>query len=194
MGSGKSAVADIIRQMGFAVLSADDVAREVVKPGTPGLGEVVADFGPDILDANGQLNRRILGQIVFQNPDRLRRLEAILHPKIRDWVRDWRDQAAQQGRQVAFYEVPLLFEKQMEDQFDAIICVTAPQEFVLQRIRKRDGLSDVEIQKRWQQQIPDAIKVKKSQFVIANNGTFQDLKHAVEQVVVQITSPKSSQN
>jgi dephospho-CoA kinase len=194
MGSGKSAVAEIIRLLGHPVLSADSVAREVVKPSTEGLQQVVSAFGPGVLATSGELDRRALGRLVFDQPEKLRVLESIVHPKIRDWVAHWRKQQESAGAQLCFYEVPLLFEKSMEDQFDQIICVTAPQEFVLQRIRSRDGLSDSEIKKRWAQQVPDFEKQKKSDFVILNDGSFEKLKGDVVKVLQQLTSPKSSQN
>src|SRR4051794_33615719 len=107
MGSGKSTVAHLLRQMGFAVLDADDVARKVLGPGTPGEKEVLKTFGEHLVDKQGRLDRRALGRVVFRKPVELEKLEKLIHPRVRDEVAQQRERLVASGAGAAFYDVPL---------------------------------------------------------------------------------------
>src|SRR4051794_13154392 len=113
IGSGKSTAAKILREMGYSVLDADQAARQALSPGMPAEAEVLKLFGTS--------ERRALGKIVFSDPAKLLQLEQLIHPYVKKEVLKERQQLEQQGAEVAFYDVPLLFEKQMEKDFDLIL-------------------------------------------------------------------------
>jgi dephospho-CoA kinase len=180
MGSGKSAVASILSELGYAVLDADQVARESLRVGSPGEAEVLKLFGPGVVGAKGELDRRALGQIVFNDPEKLLQLERLVHPFVRAEIAEKRKSLATSGHKVIFYDVPLLFEKKMESDFDLVLVVTATAEVCKARIKIRSSLTDEEIESRWKNQVPQDVKASKASVVIKNDG---DLAHLRAQVV-----------
>ncbi|HLT36306.1 MAG TPA: dephospho-CoA kinase, partial [Enhygromyxa sp.] len=106
IGSGKSTVAEMLEEYGIPVVSADELSRMVVAPGSHGLADVVEAFGPEVLDDKGELDRKKMGQIVFTTPERRRQLEAILHPRIRERYEQVLDALEKAGHPVMIYEVP----------------------------------------------------------------------------------------
>jgi dephospho-CoA kinase len=190
IGTGKSTVSQLLKSRGCPIVDADEIARAVVQPGTSGYAQVVRAFGPGVVSKNGELpdtlNRAELGKIVFQSERARLQLESILHPLIRVQTETRRQELADQGVKVAIYDVPLLFEKNMEKLFDAtavVICTAAQQH---QRLHHRDGLSDDEIAQRLAAQLPLAEKVKRADFVIENTGSLGDLSRAVAEFFAQI--------
>lgn len=183
IATGKSEVSKILRDLGHLVVDADALAREVVAPGSAGLQAVVQRFGSEILTAQGELDRKKLGQRVFGQPGDLRDLENLLHPLIQTRVREIRTQAEKAGRSVAFYDVPLLFEKNLGPQFDSILVVTCSEALQLQRIRDRDGLSEAEAKQRLASQWPLKDKESRASYLIRNEGTRDELKSRVQQVL-----------
>ncbi|MGE0529263.1 MAG: dephospho-CoA kinase [Bdellovibrionales bacterium] len=176
MGSGKSTVADLLRQRGYPVLDADAVAREVIAPGTPGEAAVFRTFGESVRNLDGTLDRRALGRIVFSDPDRLSQLERLIHPFVRQEIATARRRLEAQGYTAAFYDVPLLFEKKMENQFDHIIVVSAAPEVRRKRLKARSGLTDEEITTRWSQQMSPEEKESRASVVIRNEAGLNDLE------------------
>ena len=170
MGSGKSAVAQILRGQGHDVIDADHVVGQVLGPGQPAVAEITAAFGPGVLAADGALDRRKLAAEVFGRPEKLATLEGIIHPRVRDAVTSARAKLVARGRTLAFYDVPLLFEKKMEAQFDHILVVSAPREVRLARAIKRTGLTAAEIEARWAHQLPPEDKEARASAVIVNDG------------------------
>ena len=191
IASGKSSVSQILKDEGFAVVDADAIAREVVEAGSPGLAAVVAQFGTAVVRPDGSLDRKKLGQLVFGNPEKLLQLENILHPLVKQETWKQRQGHQSQGREFVFYDVPLLFEKNMQSEFDGIIVVTASDELLRQRMKKRDQLSDEEITNRLKAQLPLSEKMKKATWVIDNHGTLEDLRRAVLKVFQEIQSGKA---
>lgn len=179
IATGKSTVSKILKAQGVPVVDADAIAREVVALGTPGLKLVESHFGKDVLHSDGSLDRRKLGQAVFGNPQKLLQLENILHPLIQAETAQQKKKYQDKGEAFAVYDVPLLFEKKLESQFDAIIVVTAKEELQKQRMKSRDQLSDDEIAKRLASQVPMDMKIKKANWVIFNEGNLQDLEKEV---------------
>ncbi|MGZ5278560.1 MAG: dephospho-CoA kinase [Pseudobdellovibrionaceae bacterium] len=188
IASGKSSVSQILKDEGFAVVDADMIARQVVETGSAGLKAVVDQFGAGVLRPDGSLDRKVLGQMVFGSPEKLLQLENILHPLVRQETLKQRQSLQSAGHAFTFYDVPLLFEKRMQKDFDGILVVAASEQLQCQRMKMRDQLSDSEIQSRLQAQLPLTEKIKQATWVIHNNGSLQDLKKATLQVLEKIQS------
>lgn len=186
MGSGKSAVAEIIRELGYPVLDADAEARKALAIGSAGLSEVARAFGPDLLRPDGSLNREQLGRVVFNSPEKLRQLEGIVHPIVQKSVLEQRQTLAKSGVRAAFYDVPLLFEKGLQKNFDKVIVVNSRLENMIERVALRSGLSREDILDRLNNQIPLLEKVAKADIVIDNNGTLADLRSAVKTALASL--------
>ncbi len=170
IGMGKSTSARLLAERGIPVIDTDAIAREVVEPGQPALQEIVARFGPELIDPGGKLRRSVLAEIVFASPEKLKQLEAILHPPIRQrWTaqaEEWRDQ----GREAAAVVIPLLFETEARPQFEAVICVACSSATQQERLRAR-GWSSEQIQKRINAQWPVERKMADSDYVLWTEGT-----------------------
>ncbi len=165
MGMGKSTAAKFLRGRGFALIDTDDISRVVVAPGQPALAEIVARFGPGVVDDQGRLRREILAARVFSDPALLRDLEAILHPRIRDrWVSEsveWRAR----GEPLGVVVIPLLFETESSREFDATVCVACSDRTQWKRLIAR-GLSAAQIEQRLARQLPAREKMARADFVV----------------------------
>ena len=186
IGTGKSSVTRILRQHGLPVVDADELARQVVKMGTDGHTEVVLAFGPKSISDDGELNRKEIGAQVFGDRTKLDVLEKIIHPRVRELCLQEKDQLASQGYEMAFYDVPLLYEKKLEDTFDQVVVVTCDPEIQKGRLIKRDGFTEEEALKRIAAQLPLEQKVKAAHFTIDNNGSIFDLEKQVAQLLVKL--------
>jgi dephospho-CoA kinase len=153
IASGKSTVATILKQLGAAVINADDLSREVVQPGHPAWKEIVETFGADILQPDKTLDRKKLRTIVFDDPDARKKLEAIIHPKVRALAGEKIRELAAAGRSVIVYEVPLLFEGGLHHWLRPVILVVCDIETQKRRLRDRDHLTDTEAQHHIEAQI-----------------------------------------
>lgn len=180
IGSGKSTVADLLEEYGVPVVAADELSRIVVARGSRGLQDVVELFGPGVVDENGDLDRQKMAAIVFQDPGKRRELESILHPRIRERFEQVLDALEKAGHQVAVYEVPLLFEKNLQGEMKAVILVTADDAVRVERVRARDDVTQTEVRARMAAQMDEATKRRKADYVIENNGTRDDLRREVE--------------
>lgn len=170
IGSGKSTVARHWRSLGLPVIDADVLAREVVAPGSPGLDAVIARFGPEVLTPDGELDRRRLGRIVFDDPAARADLEGILHPLVRRAAGSAFAQLADRGETLACYEVPLLFETGQQDTYRPVVVVWASPETQRERAATRDGVTPEAIQARIDSQLPLDEKAARADFVIDNDG------------------------
>lgn len=176
IGSGKSSVAKILKQQGAFVISADDLAREVVEIGTPGLARVIAEFGQEFLNPDGSLNRRELGRVVFQDETKRLKLESIVIPLIQAQAQKIFESNTAIEK-VKIYEVPLLFEKGMERRgFRSIILVSATPQNCIERAVKRDNISKAEVAARLAAQIPIEQKRQAATYIIENNGSYEELE------------------
>lgn len=172
VATGKSTVARMFGQCGAIIIDADDLAREVVRPGKPAWREIVKEFGPAILNADRSLNRRAVGAIVFRNKAKRRRLERIIHPRVaREQMRLMRAAAMNNPHAVVIYDVPLLFEAGIDKRVDKTIVVTADRETQIARLRKRNGLTRTEAIRRINSQLPLAKKVARADYVL--DGTMK---------------------
>ncbi len=176
IATGKSTVARILGEQGISVIDADVLAREVVRIGSVGFREVLQVFGPVVLSPDGSLDRKVIGQLVFGHPEKLAQLEAIIHPRVRALQRQNRLLLEKNGTTIAFYDVPLLFEKSLQDDFDATIAVLCNEANQLERLMKRDGLGRQEAEKRIRVQLPLIEKARRADYVIRNDGSVDDLR------------------
>lgn len=183
IGSGKSSVAKLLRQEGVEVIDADAISHFITQKNSPGLALVVKEFGKDVLDQGGELNRKKLGEMVFSDKKKLFSLEKILHPLIREEATIRRQALALKKIPYAIYDVPLLFEKNLAKDFDKIIVVTCSEQQQIDRIIKRDKLSLEDVKKRLSAQIPLEEKTKKADFVIENSGSLEELKSKVKDLM-----------
>ena len=183
VASGKSRVAARFRERGLSVIDADALAREVVAPGSEGLALVVDAFGSEVLAADGTLDRQKLGRIVFNDPAERARLNAILHPRIRDATMERARRLEEQGVTLACYEAALLVENGLADAFRPLVVVAAPRELQRRRIQERDGLSEREADARIDAQLPLAEKVAVADYVIDNTGSLDELVAAADRVL-----------
>src|SRR4051794_20105434 len=146
LASGKSTVAAMLRELGAIVVDADVIAREVVEPGTPGLAAVVAEFGPEVLTEDGRLDRPKLGAIVFGDPDRLKALNAIIHPLVRDRFAELEASAGEDA--IVVQDVPLLAENGLGWLYEVVVVVDAAPETQLDRLVRLRGMSPEEARAR----------------------------------------------
>ncbi len=186
IGSGKSTVARHFRSRGLPVIDADELAREAVAKGSAGLSEIVAAFGPEILQADGSLDRAALAQRVFGAPAELARLEAITHPRVRALAKARLDALEKQGEPLACYEVPLLYEVGLEREYKPVVVVSVPESVQLERAVARDASSAERIQRRIAAQLPLGEKVRRADFVIDNTGSVEQTLRAADQVLAGI--------
>ncbi len=179
IASGKTLVTRIFRQLGAAVVSADELAREVVAPGSPTLARLVARFGAGILLPGGGLDRTALAELVFSDPAARGELNAITHPAIAALAVARLADLRTQNWPLIVYEAPLLYEAGAEGRVDAVLVVTVPADRQLQRLMVRDGLTQSAALERIAAQMPQAEKAARADYLIANDGTPDDLEAAV---------------
>ncbi len=189
IGSGKSTVAALLRGMGYPVLDADLLAAQAREHKREELRRLFPEaFRGEALD------RKALAQLVFQDPKRLRALEALLHPEVRRLLEE---ELARLEAPLVFLEIPLLFEKGWEGRLHGVILVTAPLEVRLQRVMARSGLSREEILARERAQMPEEEKLKRARWVLPNAGNLEDLKAQLQEVlreVLALTEPGQGQD
>lgn len=176
IGSGKSAASAIFEKLGIHVVDADVVAREVVEPGRPALGTIAKQFGAEILEESGNLNRTKLREIIFSDTNAKRWLEALLHPIIRSEIIR---QLAQAKSPYAILVSPLLFETDQHTLCSQTLLIDAPEELQIERASKRDGSSIDGIKKIIAVQMPRDIKQKHANDIILNDGSEEHLEHMV---------------
>jgi dephospho-CoA kinase len=186
IASGKSAVAQRLRERGVPVIDADVLAREVVAPGTDGLAEVVQAFGRDVLLPDGSLDRKAVAAIVFSDPDKRRVLNALTHPRITRLTLERTQRLAAEGQPLACYEAALIVENGLADAFRPLVVVSAPVEVQIARTMKRDGCTEEEARRRVLSQMPLADKVKVADFVVENTGTLEDLRARADATLAAI--------
>ncbi len=176
VASGKSAVADRFAALGVDVADADVVSRELVEPGMPALAEIVAAFGRDVLDANGRLDRRAMRERIFADGAAKKRLEGILHPRVRARLRE--HAAAARGA-YAMIVVPLLVESGHYAWVDRVLVVDVPRALQLERLRARDGIGPALAESMLSAQVTREQRLANADDVIDNSGSLEDLDRAV---------------
>lgn len=186
IGSGKSTVGKFLAELGAAHLDGDKLGHEVYLRGTPGWRSLVERFGTSILDAGGEVDRKKLGQIVFADPDALARLNAIVHPLIRSLALQRLEEYRRKGVPVAVLEAALLIEAGWTDLVDEVWVVTAPEEAVVQRVKKSKGAEEQETRARIRAQLSTGDRKRYGQVIIENNGGLDELRVKVRQAWSQM--------
>jgi dephospho-CoA kinase len=186
VASGKSTVARYFASQGVALIDADELAREVVIPGSAALQEIAATFGAQVLTATGELDRRRLGQAVFGNPTLREQLNAIVHPHVAERFRERVAALQKQGVPLACYDVPLLFERNLQNTLRPVVVVSAPADLQLARLMARNGLSSTEAAARIAAQMPLADKVAQADYVIDNSGSLENTEQQAALVLAKI--------
>lgn len=186
VGSGKSTVSAMLRECGAFVVCADQLAKEVVAPGSPALSCIRDHFGPGVFHADGSLDRKALASLVFTDTARLKVLESIIHPLVRE--RELALIESHRSHPLVVLDVPLLFESGMDDLCDKVLVV-----FVTERVREERLLADrgwdvAEVRRRLGAQIPQEQKLKRADYSIDNSGTREATRAQVEAIVRQLVT------
>ena len=184
IGSGKSEVSRRLAARGASIIDADLAARDVVQPGTPGLGEIATVFGPRVLRPDGSLDREQLGQLVFADPGLRAKLNAIVHPLVHERMRQLEQQAIAAAGPAAIivHDVPLLAENGLGRGFDTVLVVDAPDDQRVQRLTATRGMTAAHAQDRMAAQASRQQRLAIADIVIDNSGTLDDLDRRVEEV------------
>ena len=185
IGCGKSTVAKILSDLGAVVIDADAIAKEVLEPGQVGYENVIHNFGDSVLDSSGNIDRKKLAELVFQDSSKLTELEAIVHPAVVSRVTQIRESLPDTA--IVVYDTPLLIEKELQDQFDTVLIVFADLGKRRERLLSR-GLVLQDIDARIANQATDDQRRAIADIVIFNNGTMQDLKENVTKVWQQLSA------
>jgi dephospho-CoA kinase len=180
IGAGKSEVSRLLEGHGAIVIRADELAREVVAPGTPGLDAVVAEFGADLLDEHGALDRDAMASLVFNDPAARMRLEAITHPLVEERMHQL--MAAAPDDAVLVYDVPLLVEKDMQQDFDLVVVVDADDDTRLRRLAESRDMSAEDAQARMASQSSREQRLAAADVVISNDGDMEELTAQVAEL------------
>jgi dephospho-CoA kinase len=186
IASGKSTVAKILGQLGAAIVDADALSREVVAPGHDGWTEIVATFGRDVLQADQTLDRQKLRTLIFNHPEARKKLEAIIHPRVRALAEKRIREHGDAGFAIVVYEVPLLFEGNLQQWLHPVILVACDVDIQRQRLQQRDGLDAAAAQKHLDAQMSLEEKRRLADYVIENNGSLADLEAQVRAVLLEI--------
>ena len=185
-GSGKTTICGVFEQCGFIVINADLVAREVTQKGSPCLKELVEVFGEKILTDDGQLNRKLLGGIVFGNKTLLEQLNSISYPYITAEILSRIEGFKKSGKKLILLDAPTLFESRTDDFCELIISVIAKPEIRLARIMERDGLSEEDARNRIKSQQEEQFFIQNSDFIIKNNKGMDNLQSVAKEVAEKI--------
>ena len=183
IGSGKTEVTNIIRKKGYLVIDADEISRELAKPGEPVLDRLREEIGDSVFFENGNLHRKALAKLMFNNPDILRTVNGIFHTEIKKRIADMVSRADSDGRQVVFISAPLLLESGTDDMVDEIWLVTADENIRINRTKERDDVSEADVFERIQSQMPDSEKRDRADIIIENNGSLELLHSKIEEVL-----------
>ncbi|MBI4400456.1 MAG: dephospho-CoA kinase [Nitrospirae bacterium] len=187
LATGKSAVARLFQDCGAVLIDADILARAVVEPGKPALRDIVRSFGKQMLLPDKSLDRHKLASIVFRNKAKLKKLEAIVHPRVaREQAYLTREIAKKDPHAVIIYDAPVLIEAGAHKRMDKLIVVSADRETQIKRLRNRNHLTRVEAIRRIQSQMPLAKKIKLADYVIDGTWSFEQTKHEVQRIYSEL--------
>jgi len=183
IATGKSHVTGLLRELGCAVMDADVVAHQVIEPGQPAYQEIVNEFGPEVLSDSGAIDRARLGAIVFADSSRLKRLNAIVHPRVMEAQERWlAEVAARNPQAIAVVDAALLIEAGAYRRFDKVVVVFCEPELQLERLVKRNRLTREAAVARMAAQMPTEEKLRYADYAINTSGGFEDTRRQVQEL------------
>jgi dephospho-CoA kinase len=182
IGSGKSTVARVLEELGAVTIDADKVGHEAYQPGTKTWQDLVATFGKEIISADGSIDRKKLGAIVFGNPEQLARLNRIVHPRMFDMMQERIEQYRMQGAKVVVVDAAILFEANWTPLVEEVWVVVASEPVVVARAKARTGLPEEQIRARIRSQMSNEERIKKADAVIQNDGGLEELQTGVKEL------------
>ena len=185
VGSGKSTVATLLKELGAEVIDADEASHAVYEPGTPGFAAVVREFGEEFV-RDGRIDRQRLGELVFNDAGARGRLNAVVHPLVREWMAARTVEAAERGAEIAVQVVPLLFENGLEDLFATVLLVFVPEELQVERLVSGRGLPPERARAMIAAQMPIETKRRLAHHVIDNSGAVEETRAQVEELWAQL--------
>ena len=183
IATGKSTVSKMFAELGCVIIDADLLAREVVEPGEPALAQIATEFGPGVIQADGRLDRKALGALVFADPARRKRLEEITHPAIRDrYLSRLADLEAKGFDGIVLWDAPVMIESGGYKNMDKLVVVATDEDTQSTRLRARDGIEVAEAERKIRSQMPVADKAKLADYVIDNAGDRAATERQVREV------------
>ncbi len=180
IGSGKSTVSQLLAELGAVIIDADKIGHETFKPGTEAWRDVVAAFGEQILTPNGEIDRKKLGEVVFDHPESLARLNQMMHPRMYETVQAKIEECRQQGAAVAVLEAAALIEANWTSLADEVWIVTAAESVVLERLKRQRGLAEEQTRARIRSQLSPEERLKHADVVIDNTGGLDELRGKIK--------------
>lgn len=181
IGSGKTTVSQLLEERGVAILNADLVGHEVYLPGMPAYGELVDAFGDGIIGEDEKIDRKKLGAIVFADPENLKRLNSIVHPRMKELMQEKLDALETAGTEVVLLEAAILFEANWQDLADEVWALVVPPEVAAQRTAERSGIPMEQVLERIKSQMTNEDRASRSDVVIDTGGTMeQTVERTVE--------------
>lgn len=189
IGSGKSTVSQCLAELGAIIIDADKVGHEAFKPDTAAWHDVVATFGRQILAPSGEVDRKKLGEIVFNQPESLARLNQIMHPRMHDMIQAQIAEYRQQKVDVVVLEAAILIEANWTSLVDEVWITVTPKAMVLERLKKQRGLAEEQTLARIRSQMTAAERIKHADVVINNDGDLETMKAKVDELWQKLHSP-----
>jgi dephospho-CoA kinase len=187
IASGKTTVGRMLEELGCRIIDSDLITRQLFEPGNPVNAAVAQAFGPSVVASDGSIDRKVLGEMVFKNPELRQKLNSLVHPAIARHQAEFLAQAsAEDPRAIGIVEAALIVEAGTHKKYDKLILVTASPEVQRQRLRQRSGLSPEQIETRIASQMPIEEKVRFADFVIDNSGDLARTRQQVEDVYRQL--------
>lgn len=183
IASGKSTVSQMLKELGYPVVDADLVARQVVEPGTETLNSIEQAFGAEVIRADGSMDREKVGSIIFNDPASRKKLNDIIHPAIRREMLRQRQAFLDEGYETVIMDIPLLFESKLQHMVDKILVVSVSEQEQLKRLMERNGLDEQQAKARIASQLPISVKEQGADEVLDNNGSLEHTKHQLMRIL-----------
>lgn len=184
---GKSYCTDFLKRQGLTVIDADKISHEITAPGGAAIPKIRAEFGDKAINADGSMNRKYIADIVFNDSQKLETLNKLLHPLIYDILLDTAKAFALQGKTIIMMDIPLLYETDMQNIADRVICCACSQNKQLERLMLRDNISKDQALMRIGAQLPICDKIRNADYVIDTNGTFEQTDANIMHILKNIS-------
>ncbi|MGN7388293.1 dephospho-CoA kinase [Sporosarcina sp. SAFN-015] len=190
IATGKSTVSRMLKQKGYPIVDADEISRLVVEPGSPVLTSIAETFGSDILLPDGSLNRGKLGSLIFNDEEKRKKLNGIIHPAVRKEMLRQKEEWLEKGFNTIIMDIPLLFESKLQSYVDKIIVVSAAPAVQRERLIARNGYSQDEAEARINSQLSILEKEKCADAVIDNNGSMEETENQLDELLIKWNAVK----